>query len=64
MMLHGRISMCSSDMPSRFFSLQVFSLQANVFGQDKTRELTVLKRVLGIYTLAVAMVGGGGSVFS
>lgn len=55
--------MCSSDMPSRFFSLQVFSLQANVFGQDKTGELTVLKRVLGIYTLAVAMVGGGGSVF-
>lgn len=63
MMLHGRVSMCSSDMLSRFFNLQVFLLQANVSDQDRTRELTVLKCVLGISTLAVTMVGGGGSVF-
>lgn len=63
MMLHGRVSMCSSDITSRFFNLQVFLLQASVFGQDKARGLTVLKSVLGIYTVAVAVVGGGGSVF-
>lgn len=47
MMLHGGVSMCSSDMLSRFFNLQVFLLQANVSDQDRTRELTVLKCATG-----------------
>lgn len=49
--------MYSSDMLLRFFKLQVFLLQASASGQDRTRELTMLKGVLGISTLAVAMVG-------
>lgn len=62
-MLHGRVSMCSSDTLSGFFNLQVFLLQGNVFSQEKTRGLTVLKCVLDTPTLAVAMVRGGGSMF-